>query len=97
MKYLKSLKIPLPPLDIQSQIVQECEQIDAQATQAQTDITTARAKIEELVSEVVGKGYEMKKLGDESISLINPSKTEIKGIDENIVVSFVEMASVSEE
>ncbi len=55
MKYLKSVKIPLPPLDIQSQIVQECEQIDAQATQTQTEITTARAKIEELVSETIGE------------------------------------------
>jgi len=44
--------------------VQACEQIDQHVSDAQQQISTARATIEELVSEVVAKGYEMKKLGD---------------------------------
>jgi hypothetical protein len=76
-KYLKSLKIPLPPLDIQAQIVQACEQIDVQVSTAQAQITQARARIGELVDEVVGRWYEMKKLGDiaDIINWWTPSTT----------------------
>lgn len=39
--------------------------------------------------------YLLKKLSE--VSLINPSKSEIKNVDENTLVSFVEMTSVSDE
>ena len=36
------------------------------------------------------------KLGNSDVSEINPTKSEIKKIDDNTLVSFVEMASVSD-
>lgn len=39
--------------------------------------------------------YDLKKLSE--VSLINPSKSEIKDISENTIISFVEMASVSDK
>jgi type I restriction enzyme M protein len=39
--------------------------------------------------------YEFRKLSE--ITLINPSKSEIKDVNENTLISFVEMASVSEK
>lgn len=54
----------------------------------------ARAGIEEKVKDMFGK-YEKKKISE--IACINPSKTEIKNVDENTLVSFIEMASVSNE
>lgn len=44
-KYLKTEKIPLPPLDIQQRIVAECEAVDAEATAAQASISTAESEI----------------------------------------------------
>lgn len=87
-------KIPLPPLTVQQQIVTECETIDTAVGNAKIAITQARAAIEEKVKEVFGN-YTEKKISD--IVNVNPSKTEIRNIDENTVISFVEMASVSEK
>lgn len=39
----------------------------------------------------------MKKLADTNVSLINPSKSEIKTVGDDTLVTFVEMAAVSEE
>ena len=50
--------------------------------------------IEETVQSVFGQ-YPEKRLLD--LALINPSKTEIKDVEDTMLVSFVEMASVSEK
>ncbi|MFN9304113.1 MAG: restriction endonuclease subunit S [Candidatus Kapaibacterium sp.] len=91
---VKSVKIPLPPLSVQQKIVSECEAIDIAVENAKKAIVEARAGIEEKVKDMFGK-YEKKKISE--IACINPSKTEIKNVDENTLVSFIEMASVSNE
>lgn len=47
------------------------------------------------MQEVFNRGFEEKKISE--ISLLNPSKKKLKDLDENTIVSFVEMASVSDE
>ena len=59
-KYLKNIKIPLPPLDVQQQIVAECEKVDEEYNTVQKTIEENKRKIEKLMSEVKG---EMKRLG----------------------------------
>jgi len=56
----------------------------------------AKQAIEENVIAAFRKGHPLRKLGDSEITAINPSKTEIRQVDDNKLVSFVEMASVSE-
>ena len=87
------LKIPLPPLNIQQQIFTECEVIDQAVTKAEAAIASHKANKESLIENLLGK-YPNKKIGE--VALINPSKTEIKHIADSTIISFVEMASVSE-
>ena len=63
-KYLKNLEIPLPPLEIQQQIVDECDAVDQGTDQAHQIITAAKQMIGEKVEMVINAGYEMKKIGD---------------------------------
>ena len=58
--FYEQLKIPLPPLNIQQQIVAECEKVDEEYSAAQYAIEENKRKIEKLMSEVKG---ERKKLG----------------------------------
>ncbi|MCU0439638.1 MAG: restriction endonuclease subunit S [Raineya sp.] len=88
------IKIPLPPLEVQEKIVNECEAIDQATENAQKEIETAKTEIEEKILDVFGK-YPEKKISE--IAFINPSKSEIKNVDEDTLISFIEMASVSDE
>ena len=54
------VQIPLPPLDVQQQIVAECEKVDEEYSAAQKTIEENKRNIEKLMSEVKG---EMKRLG----------------------------------
>ena len=90
---INQLKIPLPPLDVQQKIVTECEMIDQAVTKAEAAIAAHKASIESLIENLFGK-YPNKKISE--VALINPSKTEIRHIAESTIISFVEMASVSE-
>ena len=92
---LINIKIPLPPADVQVQIVAKCEAVDAEVSDAQKNIAVAKQEIDELITGESVKGYPERKIAD--IALINPSKTEIRDVDENTLVSFVEMASVSND
>ena len=91
---IEEIHIPLPPLEIQSKIVQECNAIDAEVTASQGNIEHAARELERIKTEVFSKGVTQKKVSD--CALINPSKTEIRHVDENTLISFVEMASVNE-
>lgn len=91
---ISGLKIPLPPLPIQEKIVQECEAIDQATETAKTEVEKAKREIENKVLDIFGK-YPEKKISE--VAFINPSKSEIKNADENTLVSFIEMASVSDE
>lgn len=96
-KYLKAEKIPHPPLNIQQQIVAECDAVDADVAAAHTRIITSRNSIESAVGKVFNGVYPLKKLGDAGFSVINPSKSAIKDVDDDTMVTFIEMAAVSEE
>ena len=61
---MKQIKIPLAPLEVQQQIVNECEVVDQETDEARQTITAAEQTIEEKLQSVVNDGYEMKKLED---------------------------------
>lgn len=58
---LKLFSIPLPPLDIQQKIVDECEAVDAECEEAQDTIAQSKDEIAEIMENVQG---EQKKLGE---------------------------------
>ncbi|EGU0549575.1 N-6 DNA methylase [Campylobacter coli] len=159
---LKSLKIPLPPLEIQKQIVAECEKVEEQYNTLSLSIKEYQNLIKAMLQKCGiiddGGGYELNSIlenlqkleskldfnllfsfiddftnarqedlkkfkefvknikaildtllispkdGWKRISLkneqyieLNPSKKEISKLDENMLVSFIEMASVSDK
>ena len=49
---IRNLEIPLPPMDIQRQIVSECSAVDAQSASLQAKISDCRTRIETLFREV---------------------------------------------
>jgi type I restriction-modification system DNA methylase subunit/restriction endonuclease S subunit len=58
------LKIPLPPLEVQQKIVDECVVIDKNVELANATIDKAKKEIEEKVSKWFNSGYEIKKIKD---------------------------------
>ena len=58
---IESLKIPLPPLDIQNSIIAECEAIDNEMQTAKSIVEDKKNEIAEIMKNVKG---EMKKLGE---------------------------------
>ena len=91
---VRKLKIPLPPIEVQKEIV---EQIKAK----QNAIDHAKAIIQNLERERRHFGQSLRKLEDvewvelEKVCEINPKKSELK--DKNFEVSFVPMTDVSEQ
>lgn len=86
------IKIPLPPLDIQKQIVEECEKVDAECEKARKEIEEYQKKIVDVMTNVKGEKKQIVEL-----CKVNPPKSEISMLPENTIVSFVEMASVSND
>lgn len=81
-KYLKNLEIPLPPLEIQQHIIEECEVIDQKTDQTRQAIVAAKQQIEEKVQVVINARHEMKKIDrvltlEYGISL--PEKKRVNG------------------
>ena len=62
-QFLKEdVKIPLPPLDIQQQIVNECEAIDAEVEKATSEIQTTKTAIDETVQRCFNGEFVLEKL-----------------------------------
>jgi restriction endonuclease S subunit len=61
---LKEIKIPLPPIEIQQQIVSECEAIDLAVSVAREAIIKDKSDIDEKVESIYSEGYPIKKLDD---------------------------------
>ena len=57
---LPEIKIPLPWLDVQKYIVDQCEAVDHQVDQAHQNIANDRQAIEQELRSVARSGYEMK-------------------------------------
>ena len=97
---LRNIKIPLPPLAIQRQIVSECEKIDEEYNTSRMSIEEYKKKIAQVFEnlEVItraGGGKMM--IVNRLCGKINPSKSELPNFGDDILVSFVEMTSVSND
>ena len=97
-KYLKNLKIPLPLLAVQQQVVNECEVVDQETDQAHQTITTAEQTIKESVQAVINMGYEIKKIGDvyKTASGGTPLSNK-KEYYENGTISWINSGEVSKK
>ncbi|MCL2410882.1 MAG: N-6 DNA methylase [Treponema sp.] len=96
-KSILEYQIPFPHLDIQKKIVAEIENINEKCNSARMIIDIYQNKIENIFNnmELIGEQSETKQL--KLLAKFNPSKTELNDCGANILVSFVEMASVSNE
>lgn len=65
MKEFRRFKIPLPPLTIQTQIVEACEKIDEEYNQTRTKIEEYRAEIVKIANQSYQK-FNLEKLGSVS-------------------------------
>lgn len=63
----KNTKIPLPPLDIQEKIVNECEKIDNKVEKAESEIKESKEEIEKSFQDLLSKSNKSLRLSDENI------------------------------
>lgn len=87
VKVLKELEIPLPPIQIQYEIVSEIEDNQKIIDGAKMIIENYKPKI------VIDPKWEMVELGE--VCELNPKKSELSGISEELEVSFVPMADLN--
>ena len=66
---LVNIKIPLPPADVQAQIVAECEAVDADVARAQQTITEAKKIIEEGTDKVYEDGFDRQEIDQISLDV----------------------------
>lgn len=59
-KYLKKQRVPLPPLDIQKKIVEECQNIDVLVVNGNEQVQKINAEIETILNSVTGKKQPLK-------------------------------------
>ncbi len=85
---VRDLKIPLPPLSIQQELVSEIESYQKIIDGARQVIDNYKPRIEN------DSEWEMLELGE--VCEINPKKSELKGIHDDTPVSFVPMSDVNE-
>ncbi|MCU9999184.1 N-6 DNA methylase [[Pasteurella] aerogenes] len=95
---IRDIKVPLPPLDIQRQIVAECEKIDKEYENSRMKIEEYRTKIAQIFHDLEmiknpSQG-EVKHFKISELCELNPSKSAIRELADDLIVSFVEMASV---
>lgn len=93
---IENISIPLPHFSVQQQIVAECEKVDEEYNTSRMTVETYRKKIADLFEqlEVINRPEGGVKLID-LCAVINPSKSEVSSLDGNTKVSFIEMASLS--
>jgi type I restriction enzyme M protein len=84
----KTLQIPLPPLPIQEEIVAEIEGYQKIIDGAKAVVENYKPKID------IDPDWKMVELGE--VCDVNPKKSELKDVDENLEVSFVPMADLNE-
>mgnify|MGYP001604871381 CR=1 FL=1 len=98
----KELKIPLPPMGEQRKIVAKLESVlgkikDAKKLRAEAQTAAGSllaAELHKIFEEGKKKGWEEKEICE--IAELNPSKTEIKNAEDDLLVSFVPMVAVDE-
>ena len=65
--FYKEMQIPLPPLDIQQKIIDECEAVDSEYEEAQTCINKSTEKISELFEQAQQNATITYKLSDSNL------------------------------
>jgi type I restriction enzyme S subunit len=100
-KYLASLKIPLPPLDVQRRVVARIEELMSRIEQAKKLREEALKDTEAIMQSALHQTFSnaerdhgLKTLSE--VCEINPSKKEIRNLSDDIEVTFVPMSAVSE-
>ncbi len=74
--YLKDeVKIPLPPLDVQKKIIDECEAINAEAIQAKNIISKCKNEIDNKISNIIEKNN-MNNITNLKIEIIDGDRGE---------------------
>ena len=99
-KDLKSTKITYPTsISTQTLIVQEIEKHFSRLDGSISGLKVIKKKLEVYRKAVLKAAFQgkLKKEKIGNICIINPSKTEVKNLDENLEVSFIPMAYVSED
>lgn len=93
---LSSLLIPLPPLNVQKKIVVEIEKIEKECSEIISSMQTYKNKIENIFNE----NKDISNIKREKICTLvqtNPSKSELNSYDKDMLVSFIEMANISND
>ena len=85
---IKNLQIPLPPLEVQEEIVKELDSYQAVIDGAQKVVDNWKPTIP------INPEWKKVKLGD--VCEINPKKSQVSEVDKNTLVSFTPMECVSE-
>lgn len=96
---MKDVRLPIPPKDIQQQIVDECQKIDQEYNTSRMSIDNYRQKIAQVFNnlQVINKMGGGKWLKMSELCEFNPSKSEANSLKDEQLISFVEMASVSND
>ncbi|MCM1118581.1 MAG: N-6 DNA methylase [bacterium] len=92
-RVLSDIKIPVLPLGIQQKIVREIEALEKEYVSLHDEIEQNNKAIERLYDEAAS--YPERLLGQ--IAQCNPPKAEIADITDDTLISFVEMAAVSND
>lgn len=80
-KYLKTIKVPLPPLEIQKNIVSECEKIDEEYEKAKRFIEEEKNKIRSLVDNEHSAEKRLGEICESNIGLTyNPQDVSSNGV-----------------
>jgi type I restriction enzyme M protein len=87
MGMISTFKIPLPPLEVQREIVAEIEGYQKLIDGCRQVVDSWKPQID------IDPEWPMVKLGD--VCEINPKKSEINSLDKNTIVSFLPMEDVS--
>jgi len=97
----KRIEIPLPQLKIQKRIVARIEEFFEKIDKVKELREKAQGETEQIFQSALQKVFDkaekkwgMKKLGE--ICCINPSKSELKNLSDNLEVSFIPMAAVDD-
>ncbi len=86
---IKNFKIPLPPLEKQYQIANECEAVDQETDEARQTITASKQKIEELVNSVE-KTSRLNQVVDKISDVVNPQ-------EENGIVCYIGLEHIESQ
>ena len=91
---LGNMRIPIPPREVQQKIVEDIETIEKNEKIVNGHIGVLKNKIQDIVNASISSCADYTPLN--KLSEINPSRAELQRVDDAIMVSFIEMASVSE-